>query len=184
MAHERLDAENEPVTDPRLKRLLSGLAEQPLPMPPSRAVARAKGLLASSQPRSSGFVEQVIEVVAHLIFDTRATPALAGFRGTASESHLIYLCNAGEIDIHIHRGSAGPSSSSVAAAEGELVRVLGQVESEHRPHTARLRRPDDTTASQAAVDDRGLFTLEAPPGRYDLMIALDQNTIRVPALDL
>jgi hypothetical protein len=174
MADQHLPGYDEFEGDARFQRLLCYLAEKPLAMPPAHAVARAKALMPTPRQRGPGPVQQAAECIARLIFDSRQAPAMVGFRGTAGDAHLVYASDVGEIDIQIQQ----------PGAEEHPVRIMAQIETDQMHGSARLCRPDRSIVAEAAVDDRGMFTLEAPAGCYELSITLDGNTVRVPALDL
>jgi hypothetical protein len=162
--------------EPQLHRLLEHLGEKPLPMPPARVVARAKALLGcrhAPEAQAVSFLEQAAVGLARLIFDSRAAPALAGFRGGGPQTHLVYASDAGEIDLQIRpeRGS-------------DKVHLLGQIESQRMARIAQLHQTETRRLDESPVDDRGMFSFEVPPGHYDLVIVLDGGSVRVPALEL
>ncbi len=147
--------------------------------PPPRTVARALGLLAEQRPSAlAGWLAGGRRIVARLIGDTRAQPALAGFRGQRDGSHHAYDCETATLDLGI-------------APEGQGVespwRVRGQVTSKDgtQANSAVLVRPDTGEAVAAAIpDDRGLFRLVVPAGSYDLFVGLRWNTLIVPGVDI
>jgi hypothetical protein len=175
---------------PNVKRLIDLLQDGPLPAPPLRVVQRVKGMASPPVAPLHELARSVKEFVAELIYDSRATPALAGFRGAVGATHLTYTCEAGEVDIQISRANAGRQG---------LTRLIGQIETLHTPRLARLRSGQGRdagdggdgasgggwrTVAETSIDRTGIFTFDAAPGRYDLTISLDQSAITIPSLEL
>jgi len=147
--------------------------------PPPRTVARALGLLAEQRPSAlAAWLAGGRRVVARLIGDTRAQPALAGFRGQREGFHHAYDCETAMLDLGIAPEGQGVDSSW---------RVRGQVTSKDgsQANSAVLVRPATGEAVAAAVpDDRGHFRLVVPAGSYDLFVGLRWNTLVVPGVDI
>ena len=68
--------------------------------PPAELVAKAKAIFASSpsEPAAS-WLDQLQQLIAALVFDSRAQPALAGYRGPATTFQLSFECEAANIDL-------------------------------------------------------------------------------------
>jgi hypothetical protein len=147
--------------------------------PPPRTVARALGLLAEQRPSAlAGWLAEGRRIVARLIGDTRAEPALAGFRGQRDGFHHAYDCETATLDLGIAPEGLGVESPW---------RVRGQVTSKDgtQANSAVLVRPETGEAVAAAVpDDRGHFRLVVPAGSYDLFVGLRWNTLVVPGVDI
>ncbi len=152
--------------------------------PPARAVARAKAIF--SPPRTEkgpSWWEQLEHVLATLIFDSRLQPALAGYRGAGSGFHLSFESKPGMVDLEaepIERSSAG-------IATRPSWRLTGQIDAEtpvSNVGVALVRRGSDRPAAQAVADEEGIFTLEAPPGRYDLYLRHDDSSIVLRDIEL
>lgn len=165
--------------DPRVQRLLGFLRDGPLPRPRAEAIHRAKAIGARNQMQTPGALQQSIEFIAQLIFDSRATPALAGFRSAINKARLLYATDAGEVEIQIE-----PPPPGQKEAGQELVNILGHVESEQTARAACLHLPDDTPVVEAAIDEHGMFSLAVPSGSYQLTITLDRSTMKISSLDL
>ncbi len=152
--------------------------------PPARAVARAKAIF-SPPPAEKGpsWWEQLEQVVATLIFDSRLKPALAGYRGTGSGFHLSFESEPGMVDLEaepIVRSSAGIAARS-------SWRLTGQIDAEtpvSNVGVALVRRGSDRPAAQTMADEEGIFTLEAAPGRYDLYLRHDDSSVLLPDIEL
>lgn len=161
----------------RISRLVDALRQGPLASPPAAVAAKARGLLAGSDAASpEGLFQRLATVIATLIFDSRSEQALAGFRSApaldVASFHLTFESPSGEVDLQIRSGPPGTD-----------VRVLGQVESDQSAHQAILRQRQEAVCA-TDIDSHGMFSLDAPPGMYDLDIILEQAIIRVPSLDL
>jgi hypothetical protein len=173
---------NDPLTPPdfdhedQLQRVLTLLRQGPLPAPPAAAVRAAKDLISRHPARMTGPIQHLAETIAVLIFDSRAAPALAGFRGSAADTplHLIYRTELAEVDLQIQP----------AHGDAPLTRILAQVESQLPARSAHLLHADTTAAAEAQINSRGIFSFTIAPGRYDLTITLADASIRIPSLEL
>jgi hypothetical protein len=117
-------------------------------------------LLAAVADRIAG----AVRAVAQLVYDSRAQPALAGFRGPSSvpgrPHQLTYRAGDATVDLSLAR-------------QGDGWEVRGQVSGPTRETATPIALvPSGTTRMTAstAADDRGYFRLEVDRGVYDLLI--------------
>jgi len=91
--------------------------------PPDSVVGTVKGTFGIHGPRKAGRVGRAI---ASLLFDSAATPAVAGVRSTAAaERHLLYGVSNYRIDVRIE---AQPNSDKVALV-GQILNSMAPAES-------------------------------------------------------
>jgi hypothetical protein len=153
-------------------------------VPPAEAAARARAIFErcrSARPARSdgpGFAEALAGLVARLIFDSRAQPALAGLRGHGSGVQLTY-----ELD----RGPANERSELDLQAEpapaSRAWRVVGQVAGGARCDAMRVDlcpAGSPTPVRTVLGDRRGAFALSVEPGTYDLHLHLPEGVAIVP----
>jgi hypothetical protein len=145
-------------------------------------VARAKALFAAPAARAAESPRDVFaplrRIIAELVFDSGAglTPGLAGFRGTG-DRHLTYVAEAVQVDLRLQP----------PADLGGAWRVLGQVDADWlEPAIAvdMVQAGKERAVSQATTDERGMFSLAAPPGRYDILVRLAEAIRVLPGLEL
>ncbi len=151
----------------RYRAALSSVPENP----PAHAVTRAVEIY--DPARFAGVapspIEQVVDLVARLIFDSRAELAPAGLRSPTASFHLTYaltgLDDGSEAQLELEAEPADDDD------DGRNWRLVGQI-SPARPLSltrVMLFRLGTTTAvAEADVDERGVFMVSAEPGRYDL----------------
>ena len=152
--------------------------------PPVHALARARAIFSPPRTESTpSWWEQLEQVLATLIFDSRLQPALAGYRGAGSGFHLSFESKPGMVDLE-----AEPiERSSASIAIRPSWRLTGQIDAEtpvSNMGVALVRRGSDRPAAQAVADEEGIFTLEAPPGRYDLYLRHDDSSVMLPDIEL
>ena len=145
--------------------------------PPAELVAKAKAIFASSpsEPAAS-WLDHLQQLIADLVFDSRAQPALAGYRGPATTFQLSFECEVASVDLEAEPlvdGSAVPPDES-------QWRIMGQVD---------LRQPDSlielalveqgagAKIADAVADEHGMFTLEVKAGRYDLLLRVGDKVV-------
>lgn len=145
--------------------LRDALAE---PLPSAAALGRAKAIMPGPLDAAwSALLSQARAFIAELALDTRARPALAGFRaGPGTGFQILYRSGQHEVfieikppdgeghfrlDAQIETGGAGvPGCPIVVARAGTPERLL-----------------------ELRSDPEGSFRLELPAGRYDLALGLD-----------
>lgn len=144
--------------------------------PPAATLVRARGLFAQRRPAPEANWLQ--RVLARLTFDSRAGPALVGARGIGRGYQLAFESDVADVDLELEPGEE---------PAGDRWRLLGQVAvHEDAPVAAvRLASPGTTTpVVQTTADEHGLFTLQAPLGRYDLLVSLPRVLLVLPDIEI
>ncbi len=145
--------------------------------PPAELVAKAKAIFATSPSElAATWLDHLQQLIADLVFDSRAQPALAGYRGPATTFQLSFECDAANIDLEaepIVGVGATPS-------EPAQWRIMGQVDWQGASSPAQIAMVDPGTenrVAEAIADEHGMFNLEAPAGRYDVLVQVDDKVV-------
>lgn len=156
------------------ERLAAFLRDEEAPTVSAAAIRDAKRRLNSSSP---GLAEQITEkaargvrtFIAALDFDSRFSPAHAGYRGVSEVVQVAFSAEPCEIDIEIQ-----PEADGVIA-------LRGQIDSEGHPEPWRLILVDQTGTPSAELraDEDGSFSISLAPGTYTL--DLRRGDVRVEA---
>lgn len=149
--------------------------------PSPEAMARAKALFpeqgAVRQHQWQELLQPVRRVLAELVFDSYGglTPGLVGFRGSG-DRHMTFVAEAVQIDLHLQapamRGGAWQIHGQVDAASS----VISQVDI--------VNAGDERAVARVRTDEQGMFSLEAPAGRYDLLVRLPDVIHVLPGLSI
>jgi anti-sigma factor RsiW len=140
-------------------------------VPPAETIARAKQLFAArTQPAAApSWLERSQRLLASLVFDSRQQAALAGVRGPGAGFQLAFESSVADVDLSIE-----PSAD-------DDWRLMGQV----TPRTGGSAADVVVTLHGSlapirtvSTDEHGVFTLDMPPGRFDVFVAV-QNTVVV-----
>jgi len=162
-----------------IRQVLNAMQRDDTRVPRSVTIRRAIALFTEREKLvPSAWLNPAFRAVAELIFDSRRTPAIAGFRGGSLGYHQSYRAGASVIDLQI----AAPTDP-----EAPIWKVRGQVESSEstEPGTALLSETQNNrVVAQAVPDEAGCFTLCASAGQYDLVIGIGVQSIVVPHLQL
>jgi anti-sigma factor RsiW len=147
--------------------------------PTPEAVARAKAIFkARREPAGEpGLADRVGQLIARLIFDSRAEPALAGVRGAVTGFQLAYEMpeSGAQLDLQADVDEGG--------ADTRRWRLVGQVSSAETmppPRVALCRAGSLTPICTVDADERGVFVVRTEPGTYDLHIHLPGGVTTVP----
>lgn len=165
----------------RLREVLETMRQDDSEQPQQEVVQRAISAFADlSAVSQSGWLELARHVVASLVFDSRARPLMAGFRGGCAGYQLAYECEPARIDLQVSPG---------AGEQPGQVRVRGQVTARDAAVLGSVSVVDagSEEVSAWAVPDRfGRFKLDLEGGAYDLLVGLDHGRLRViaPGLDV
>ncbi len=115
-------------------------------------------------------------VVMKLVFDSRARPAIAGFRGETDARQMAWEAPWGRVDIEI------------GTLTGDLRQIRGQVtiDDTHRAPSgvALFESGGGDAPVTAATDARGRFLLETPTGVFDLLVAVDGEALVASGIEL
>ena len=162
----------------RIRTLIDTMRTDDSVAPPAAALARAKALFrAESRPVWRDWLAALEEAVARLVSDSRAQPALAGFRSAGGAVQLTFESDTLEVDLEL----IPPSTDETRWT------ILGQLSSEEpiaNTPVALVSERDAHTGSDAEADEHGVFKLQADPGEYELMIRLPQRLVRIPGITI
>ncbi len=154
----------------KLRDVVDTIRVMDVAAPPRSSVRRVLAAFARRGIRSgAGWVARVQWFVAELVFDSRAQPAIAGYRGSHSTRQIAFDSPCGRIDIQILPRDGG--------AEVEKWRLRGQVTLHEDAAFGAVTLCDDAggvgVVAEAIPDRHGRFTLDVAAGTYDLMVELD-----------
>lgn len=151
--------------------------------PPTEALQRARSIFDPTVHASDrqSLAEHIGNLIAQLIFDSRAQPALAGLRGQATSFQMTWrLAPESEMELDLQ-------AELTDAPGGERWQLVGQVTSRDPigPLTVNLCREGSTVAVHSVdADERGSFVLRVEPGIYDLHMDLPGGHTVVPDIRL
>lgn len=145
--------------------------------PPAETLARAKQLFATRpQPASApSWLERAQCLLAHLVFDSRPQAALAGVRGPGSGFQLAFESNVADVDL------------SVEPAADDTWRLMGQVTPRTGSGAAEVVITLHGTLAPirtVSTDEHGVFTLDMPPGSFDVFVAVQNTVVVLQNVDL
>ncbi|MHC5026341.1 MAG: hypothetical protein ACYTGR_06215, partial [Planctomycetota bacterium] len=114
------------------------------------------------------WVTDATRVVATLLFDSRAQPALAGVRGADETRQLIYETEAGRLDVTVAAGA-----DAALAVRGQL-----RASTDGTPGEVVLARTGtEESVAMTRADARGRFGFSVPVDRYDLYVQLGRRAV-------
>ncbi|MEK6700980.1 MAG: hypothetical protein AABZ53_01875 [Planctomycetota bacterium] len=165
----------------RIKDALGMLSRAELHEPPSALVQSALRLV-GPRTQSPTWLERAADAIAKLVFDSVATPGLAGFRSSATldARHMTFDCEGGEIDLEILAPNVG---SGVHRVTGQIA-----ISGELLPSSVGYVLHGSGNARTSTIDERGRFTLELTGGRWDLRFVVQvgdqERVIALPQLEI
>ena len=144
--------------------------------PPSWVLKRAVRIFDSQRRSSPGLTERIGQVIASLVFDSFARPALAGVRSTETANRQL-LYRAGDYSVDLQ----------IARAEHWQLDLIGQVlEGGQTSFESVSGLKLDITRGggvvfSAVTDEMGEFNVSGiEPGVYDLRVQLPEGSITLP----
>ncbi|MBZ0172875.1 MAG: hypothetical protein K8E66_10875 [Phycisphaerales bacterium] len=151
------------------ERIAAFLREEHGAEPTASIVSRAKRELRRSRPGiSERLADGVLSFLAALDFDSRLSPAVAGFRGVAEVAQVAFSAEPCELDLEIQPGEDG------------RVSVRGQVAAdESNGWTLRFFSSAGDESAQITAAPDGAFRVELEPGLYTM--SLERENVRVEA---
>lgn len=178
----------------RLQAAVAVLSEVPLEQPPAALLSRLKALgrttpLTEAVGHVAGTIRRFIATIS---FDSRVSPALAGFRGAAEGRQLVFTSPVGDVHLRL----TGPSEGDPRITIRGCIEVAGAQTPPEAGAFARLGPPhaEPVSATTASVPDAGsidgildedaMFVIRAQPGAYPLTVRLGQTEIDLGILDV
>ncbi|MDY7109157.1 MAG: hypothetical protein SYC29_11035 [Planctomycetota bacterium] len=163
----------------RVRRVLETMRTDDSRAPTPAAIRSAVAAFVPSRgPVALAWLEQARRCVAQLVFDTRAQPALAGFRGGGAGYQLGYDSDEGRVDIRI--------TPEARPARGRF-RVRGQITPRQGGDVGSVALVTAGTSNAVTIaiaDEHGRFRLDAPSGRYDLVAEVAAGALIAPDLEI
>jgi hypothetical protein len=146
---------------------------------PAETIARAKAIF-SPQPATEkpGWLERLDAVIARLVYDSRVQPAAVRYVDSGRRIQMSFETDDADVDLELERHGRADSS-----APADRWTLTGQVGADPLPagvEVALLRADHDEPIATARCDERGMFTLEATSGRYELRIRLGDAVVVLP----
>lgn len=165
----------------RIQAAAALLDEARLFDPPASIVQRALRLVTAPVVQRSWF-DRAADALANLVFDSLATPTLAGFRGTGDPAtrHMTFDSGAGEIDLEIRSPNPGSAAFHVT---GQIVTAKSATKSASKIDIGFLE-VSTGAMGQCSADERGRFQFEVQPGTWDLRFAVGDETLALPRLSI
>ena len=184
-AAERAQVEQAVAQDPSLARTLRQIesilhifATDDSVEPPAAVIERAKAIYRAPQTSEApGWLAAARELIARLVFDSRLTTAVAGFRGSDDAFQLSYESELGEVDLQCE---------PTLDAHRHAWRIMGQVTPNENLTVRRVLvvpQGAQTPVAEAPVDADGLFTVQADPGSYTLYVEIDGQVMTLPGIE-
>jgi hypothetical protein len=162
-------------------REIAQVVATPIENPPAETIARAKALFSEirrTKPASEGLWSKLQRVIADLTFDSRPQAALAGLRGASTSYQLSFQSELGEVDMEVEAPSP---------AHATTWRIMGQIsatEGQRADVIALASSGSFAPFASAVVDEHGVFTLSTSPGKYDVLISMQDALMVVPGIEL
>ena len=144
--------------------------------PPASVKAAAKRIFDRAPARAS-IAQSVRELVANLIFESRSGAAVAGYRGQAASTHLVYSSEAGEVDVRIEPDPKG--------ADGARL-VTGFLDADAMAPVMGRALPIGAGGMEVPIraETGGHFALRLLPGPYRLEFDLGGMRLLIPRLEV
>jgi anti-sigma factor RsiW len=148
---------------------------------PADAIKRGKAIFRDRRAERPTLLDQIATVIASLVYDSRAQPALAGYRGGGSAFQLSFRSDLAEVDLDAEPLEAEEPSSP------DGWRIIGQINAAGDPapfHVELSAAGANEPARRTAADEHGVFTILAPQGRYDVRLRSATCEVVLPGIEL
>ena len=158
----------------RIRRMIDSMRIDDSVAPPAEALSRAKAIFQPSQrPFWCDWLDQLDTILANLRFDSRKTPALAGYRGTASAIQISFESEAADVDLELLPPAAAGTTQWTVMGQISTEKSLSEVQ------VALVSSADDTINLDIHPDEHGVFSAQTQPGEYDLLIRFSDVVLRL-----
>ena len=160
----------------RYRLAVHALATDDSVEPSPAAIVRAKAVFKPlAKANRIGWLEAVDRFIAKLVFDSRVQPVALRYSHADDRINLTFAADDAELDLQAER---------VAQAEGaERWRLIGQVSSADENQVrqgspvALTQAGTTRVVAETSADERGGFTFEAAPGKYDLFVQTSHGVL-------
>lgn len=189
----RLRAVHRTMRDPAIEAVSEALIQRLIALESRARVGEVLDRVADAV--TGAVMGAVRSIVATLAFDSRVSPALAGFRGTSGATQLAFTSEAGEIHLHItESGSAADSRVTVrgefeaaeprpgAVASSAAGGPIGWIEL--TPRAGSESEAGSRAGIRAEIDEDSMFTVRVAPGPYGVRLGLPDAEIDLGVLEL
>ncbi len=143
-----------------------------------RTIATFSAGVETGEGRSPlAWLEPLRQVVAQLIFDSRAQPALAGFRGSSDSYQLTYKNELACVELGV----------SQQQTQRDIFRLRGQTTTEQKREygsVALLSTGSNDPQAVSEMDKHGRFKFDAKPGKYDLAVQIGDEALIVQEISI
>lgn len=156
----------------RLQDVIRMLRADERVTPTAEAVRHTLAMLQRPEPEPAADWLAPVRVLARLIFDSRNTLALAGYRGSADGYQLAFETDDARLDLQI------------LPRDGDAWRIRGQVTLHDEAilgAVSLMQEPGGTVVAAIEPDCLGRFKIDSVSGVYDLRIELDEGTRSIVA---
>lgn len=159
----------------RLQDVIRMLRADERVTPTAEAVRHTLAILERPEPEPAADWLAPVRVLARLVFDSRNTLALAGYRGSADGYQLAFETDDARLDLQI------------LPRDGDDVdawRIRGQVTLHDEAilgAVSLMQEPGGTVVAAIEPDCLGRFKIDSVSGVYDLRIELDEGTRSIVA---
>lgn len=162
----------------RVRRIVETMRTDDGVDPPLATLRRAIAIGAPRPEAVSAWWERLAQVVADLLYDSRATPALAGFRGGDDAYQLTYETPDIEVDLEV-QASLGQDQPP-----WQILGNVGGVTPDEPADVVLLSSDSGEPVVQTQTDPRGNFRLPADSGRYQIGIRVGERAIMLRDIDM
>lgn len=161
----------------RIRGILDVMRADDSQAPAPAVVARAKAIFERKpQALSERWFGKLRQVIAEIVFDSRAQVALAGFRGATDRFQLAAESASASIDLQFEPHERDGRRSWT---------IIGQIEPSESHAASEVAFVATDNAVEAVADADGVFRFEALPGSYDLFVRVSADEIlHVPKIHL
>ena len=151
--------------------------------PPPAVIERAREIFTRLRENAvdTPWTARLVRAVAELLFDSRAEPQLAGFRGAGDAYRLTFGTDELELDLQVD-----PSAVDGGSSPTPRCRIMGQLIDDTAEATS-VRFVDHASGAvsvECAPDETGVFDVRLDPGCYDLLVQRRDGVVAVEALEL
>ncbi|MFN0136668.1 MAG: anti-sigma factor family protein [Phycisphaerae bacterium] len=161
----------------RMRTVIGTMRSDESVAPPREWITAAQSIFKPKPSVIESWLSQAATAIAALMFDSRQTPALAGFRGSATAIQLSYECDGMTVDLQLE--PADQDDAGIVTSWN----VIGQIAFDEMRDggdvavvIAQSRQP----VAQARTDEHGVFRMTLASGTFDLILHVDSKVVAIP----